>query len=205
VSFIFGMKIPDVPYQAGKWRREHPGEHFPDGHVYTRPWPAGPLSKRRDQVISCQFKAGRARRTLRGTGEQVAKATRAVAGLALVKPNWFIKPGGAANRGSSRSENPSGWQKRPPGQAPLPPQARLHRRRPGHRVRCPRRHPGGPGHGPAGRSGNPSAQPVAAAPPGSTLASMPSPPPARFPATSAKPSTRSTAPADPSWLIWCAT
>jgi hypothetical protein len=42
LSFIVGMKIPDVPYQAGKWRREHPGEEIPDGHVFVQPWPAGP-------------------------------------------------------------------------------------------------------------------------------------------------------------------
>jgi hypothetical protein len=26
LSFILGMKIPDVPYQVAQWRREHPGE-----------------------------------------------------------------------------------------------------------------------------------------------------------------------------------
>jgi len=39
---------------------------------------------------------GPARRTLRGTGEQVAKAARAAAGLAPVKRNRFIKLDGAA-------------------------------------------------------------------------------------------------------------
>ena len=42
LSFILGMKIPDVPYQVAQWRREHPGEDIPDGHVFTQPWPAGP-------------------------------------------------------------------------------------------------------------------------------------------------------------------
>jgi hypothetical protein len=42
-------------------------------------------------MIYYQYKADRARRTLRGTGEQVAKAARAVAGLAPVKRNRFIK------------------------------------------------------------------------------------------------------------------
>ena len=42
LSFILGMKIPDVPYQVDQWRREHPGEDIPDGHVFTQPWPAGP-------------------------------------------------------------------------------------------------------------------------------------------------------------------
>ena len=96
LSFILGMKIPDVPYQVGQRRREHPGEQIPDGRVFTQPWPAGPSSRRRDKVIYYQFKAGRARRTLRGIDEQVAKAARAVAGLAPVKRNRFIKLDGAA-------------------------------------------------------------------------------------------------------------
>jgi hypothetical protein len=64
------------PYLVGEWRREHPGEDIPDGHVFTRRWPVGPASKRRDKVIYYQYKADRARRTLRGISEQVAKARR---------------------------------------------------------------------------------------------------------------------------------
>ena len=96
LSFILGMKIPDVPYVVAQWRREHPGEDIPDGHVFTQPWPAGPSSKRRDQQIYYQYKADRARRTLRGIDEQVAKAAKAVAGLAPVKRNRFIALDGAA-------------------------------------------------------------------------------------------------------------
>jgi hypothetical protein len=29
------MKVPDVPYVVDAWRREHPGEEIPDGHVFT--------------------------------------------------------------------------------------------------------------------------------------------------------------------------
>ena len=95
LSFILGMKIPDVPYQVLQWRREHPGEEIPDGHVFTQPWPAGPKDKRRDQMIYYHFRADRARRTLRGIDEQVAKAAKAVAGLAPVKRNRFIALDGA--------------------------------------------------------------------------------------------------------------
>ena len=66
LSYILGMKIPDVPCQVGEWRREHPGEGIPGVHMFTQPWPAGPSSRRRDQVIYYQYKADRARRTLRG-------------------------------------------------------------------------------------------------------------------------------------------
>jgi hypothetical protein len=65
-----------------QWRREHPGQDIPDGLVLTQPWPARPTARRRDQVIYYQYKADRARRTLRGIDEQVAKAGPAVAGKA---------------------------------------------------------------------------------------------------------------------------
>ena len=90
LSFILGMKIPHVPYVVGGWRGQHPGEDIPDGHVFTQPWPAGPTSKRRDQQIYYQYRADRARRTLRGIDQQVAKAAKAVAGLAPVNRNRFI-------------------------------------------------------------------------------------------------------------------
>ena len=95
LPFILGMKIPDVPYEVAQWKREHPGEDIPDGHIFVQPWPAGPSSKRHDQMICYQFRADRARRTLRGIDEQVAKAAKAVAGLAPVKRNRFIALDGA--------------------------------------------------------------------------------------------------------------
>ena len=95
LSFILGMKVPDVPYVIDRWRKEHPGQDIPDGHVFTQPWPAGPKDNRRDQVIYCQYRADRARRTLHGIDEQVAKAAKAVAGLAPVKRNRFIQLDGA--------------------------------------------------------------------------------------------------------------
>ena len=96
LSFILGMKIPDVPYQVDRWRREHPGQEIPDGHVFIQPWPAGRADRRRDQVIYYQYKADRARRTLRGIDEQVAKAERAVAGTTPVKRNRFVQLSGGS-------------------------------------------------------------------------------------------------------------
>jgi hypothetical protein len=95
LSFILGAKIPEVPYVVKKWRAEHPDESIPDGHVFTQPWPATASDKRRDQVIYYQYKADRARRTLRGIDEQIAKAEKAVAGKIAVKRNRFVKLTGA--------------------------------------------------------------------------------------------------------------
>jgi hypothetical protein len=91
LSFILGARIPHVPYVVNRWRREHPGEQIPDGHIFTQPWPAGPNGGRRDQVIYYQYRHDRARRTLRGIDEQVRKAEQAIAGNAPVKRNRFIQ------------------------------------------------------------------------------------------------------------------
>jgi transposase len=95
LSFILGARMPDVPYVIASWRTDHPDTEPADGQVFTQPWPAGPTDNRRDQVIYYQYKADRARRTLRGIDEQVAKAEKAVAGKAPVKRNRFIRLTGA--------------------------------------------------------------------------------------------------------------
>jgi len=95
LSFILGAKTPEVPYVVQAWHREHPGQQVPDGHVFTQPWPAATSDRRRDQVFYYQYSHDRARRTLRGIDEQVAKAEKAVAGKIAVKRNRFVKLSGA--------------------------------------------------------------------------------------------------------------
>jgi hypothetical protein len=95
LSFILGARIPDIPYAVTEWRRRHPGEQIPDGLILTQPRPAGHTDRRRDEVVYYQYRADRARRTLRGIDEQVTKAERAVAGKVPVKRNRFIKLVGA--------------------------------------------------------------------------------------------------------------
>lgn len=96
LSFVLGTRIGEVPYVIKQWRREHPdGEQAvpEDGQIFTQPWPATQKEKvqgRRDRVIYYQYKHGRARRSLRGIEQQVAKAEQAVAGKAPVKRNRFI-------------------------------------------------------------------------------------------------------------------
>lgn len=67
----------------------------PTGTSSPSPWPAGPKDQRRDQIIYYQYRADRARRTLHGIDEQVAKAEQAVAGKTAVKRNRFIQLTGA--------------------------------------------------------------------------------------------------------------
>ena len=96
LSFILGARIPEVPYAVKAWRQAHPGEEVVDQQVFVQQWPAGPKDKRRDQVIYYQYRTDRARRTLRGIDEQVAKAENAVAGKVAVKRNRFVKLTGAS-------------------------------------------------------------------------------------------------------------
>jgi hypothetical protein len=98
LSFILGARIPDVPFVVADWRREHPGQNIGDGQIFVQPWPAGPADKRRDQVIYYQYRADRARRTLRGIDEQVAKAEKAVAGQTAVKRNRFVQLAGGTRK-----------------------------------------------------------------------------------------------------------
>ena len=94
LSFILGAKIPSEPYVVARWRRQHPGEQIGDGQIFVQPWPAGPNGGRRDQTIYYQYKADRARRTLRGIDEQITKAEKAIAGQVPVKRNRFIRLAG---------------------------------------------------------------------------------------------------------------
>ncbi|WP_157118424.1 IS1634 family transposase, partial [Mycobacterium sherrisii] len=94
LTYILGTRIPFLPDVVREWRDKHPDEAIPDGLVLTQPWPATSNEKARgipDRVIHYQYRHDRARRTLRGIDEQVAKAQRAVDGHAAVKRNRFIK------------------------------------------------------------------------------------------------------------------
>jgi transposase len=98
LSFILGTRIAYVPQIMCEWPDKHPGQEIPDGQIFTQSWPATDSEKARgipDRVIYYQYRHDRARRTLRGIDEQVAKAEKAVAGKVSVKRNRFIKLTGA--------------------------------------------------------------------------------------------------------------
>jgi hypothetical protein len=100
LSFILAVRIPEVPWVLSEWRKAHPGADVTDGLTLTQPWGPGPNETRRDQVIYYQYRADRARRTLRGIDEQIGKAEKAVAGAVPVKRNRFI-----TLRGATKSVN----------------------------------------------------------------------------------------------------
>jgi hypothetical protein len=118
LSFILGTRIPFLPNIVEEWRQKNPGKDIPDGHVLTQPWPATSSEKARgipDPVVHYQYRHDRARRSLRGIDEQVAKAQRAVDGKAAVKRNRFIKLTGATKTVNRELETKTralaGWKR----------------------------------------------------------------------------------------------
>jgi hypothetical protein len=98
LSFVLGARIPHLPDVVREWRDTHPDEAILHGLVLTQPWPSTSAKKDReipDRVIHYQYRHDRARKTLRGFDEEVAKAQRAVDGHAPVKRNRYIQLSGA--------------------------------------------------------------------------------------------------------------
>jgi Transposase DDE domain len=95
LRFIVGARIPDIPYQIAEWRRQYPGQPLVDGQVFVQPWVMGSKAERRRRTIFYQYRVDRARRTLKGIDQQIAKAEKAVAGQAAVKRNRFVQLTGA--------------------------------------------------------------------------------------------------------------
>ena len=90
LRFIVGARIPDIPYQIAEWRRQNPGQPLVDGQIFVQPWVMAWKADRRRRTIFYQYRADRARRTLKGIDQQIAKAEKAVAGQAAVKRNRFV-------------------------------------------------------------------------------------------------------------------
>lgn len=98
LTFILGARMPRMPQIITEWQGAHPDQGFDDSQIFTQPMPASSSEKARgvpDMVIHYQYRKDRARRTVHGINEQVAKAEKAVAGQASVKRNRFITLTGA--------------------------------------------------------------------------------------------------------------
>jgi hypothetical protein len=89
-TFVVGGKLPEVPYVIAQWLRDHPGAAPADQMVLTQPLIMGPNADARRRTAFYQYRADRARRTLRGIDTQVTKAEKAVAGQVPVKRNRFV-------------------------------------------------------------------------------------------------------------------
>jgi len=107
LSFVLGQRIPDVPYVVAHWHRDHLGEEIPDGHVFTQPWPGGPDRGRRDQVIYYQYRHDRARRTLGGIDEQVARPRKPLPG------RFPSSATGSSSSPAIPTPSPPNWRPKP--------------------------------------------------------------------------------------------
>jgi hypothetical protein len=112
--FIVGGRLPEIPYAIAQWGRDNPGREPVDGMILTQPVIMGTKTDQRRRKSYYQFRADRARRTLRGIDTQVAKAEKAVAGQAPIKRNRFITVEGgtrAVNRGlETKARALAGWK-----------------------------------------------------------------------------------------------
>jgi transposase len=95
LKFIVGARIPDIPYQVKKWRQSHPDEPIPDRQIFIQPTVMGPKNDQRTRTIIYQYRADRAKRTLKGIDEQIAKAEKAIKGQTAVKRNRYVQLTGA--------------------------------------------------------------------------------------------------------------
>jgi hypothetical protein len=91
LRFIVGARIPDVPYQVKKWRDHHRGDPIGDGQIFVQPTIMGTKADQRRRTIIYQYRGDRAKRTLRGIDEQIAKAEKAIVGQAAVKRNRYVQ------------------------------------------------------------------------------------------------------------------
>jgi len=89
-SFVIGGKLPEVPYVIKQWRQDNPDLEPANGTTLTQPVIMGPKADQRRRTTIYQYKTDRARRSVHGIQQQVAKAEQAVAGQAAIKRNRFV-------------------------------------------------------------------------------------------------------------------
>jgi hypothetical protein len=113
-SFVIGGKLPEVPYAIKQWRQANPDLEPADGMVLTQPVIMGPKADQRRRTTLYQYKSDRARRSVHGIEQQVAKAEKAVAGQAAIKRNRFVTLSGGArtvNRElETKARTLAGWK-----------------------------------------------------------------------------------------------
>jgi len=115
-SFVVGGKIPEVPYAICQWHDQHPGETLPDGLIVSQQTFMGLKTDLRRRQVHYQYRADRARRTLRGIDEQISKAERTAAGQTQtgLKRNRFLTLAGGkrtVNRQlEAKARKLAGWK-----------------------------------------------------------------------------------------------
>jgi hypothetical protein len=113
LSFIIGEKIPFRPYELIQWHKNHPGKELPDGQILKQIRTLDE-DKKPKQIVYYQWRAARAKRTLHGIDQQVAKARKAVAGDFPIKRNKYVKVSGETRELNAELEEKhrqlAGWK-----------------------------------------------------------------------------------------------
>lgn len=91
MHYIIGTRFKDLPYVIAQWRRDHPDQDYEDKQIWVQ---ADRTGRGPDgiphRITYYRYSWDRARRTVKGIDEQVAKAEKAVAGKIAVKRNRFV-------------------------------------------------------------------------------------------------------------------
>lgn len=93
LDYILSTKVPILPEVITQWKQDNPGKDYTHGQIWSQhSYSDGRKAKshKPDSVTHFHYSYDRARRTLRGIDEQVAKATRAVEGKVAIKRNRYI-------------------------------------------------------------------------------------------------------------------
>lgn len=91
LDYILGTRFKEIPYPVYQWRKDNPDAEYKDGQI----WQEADRSGRGPDgiphsVTYYQYSWDRARRTLHGIDEQVAKAQKAIEGKTAIKRNRFV-------------------------------------------------------------------------------------------------------------------
>lgn len=91
LDYILSTKVPNVPEVIASWVRQHPGLEYTHGQIWSQPsFSDGRQSGTPNSVTHYNYSFDRARRTVRGIDEQLAKAKRAVNGEVAIKRNRYV-------------------------------------------------------------------------------------------------------------------
>lgn len=93
LDYILSTKVPDLPEVIATWKKDNPDTEYTHGQMWSQhSYTDGRKAKtgKPDSITYFHYSHDRARRTLRGIDEQVAKASKAVEGKVAIKRNRYI-------------------------------------------------------------------------------------------------------------------
>lgn len=91
LDYILGTRFKEIPYPVYQWRKDNPDAEYKDGQIWQEADRSGRGPDGEPHSVTYyQYSWDRARRTLHGIDEQVAKAQKAIEGKTAIKRNRFV-------------------------------------------------------------------------------------------------------------------